>query len=137
MRAVEGSATTGAVEAGQGFSSRPSGTRVSNIRKGIRIPASRGVDGLDESGGRAARSQAAHQPALQAALQAADASKSSAPQPRRAALDVGRRRRSTLLSATTDDAARRRVSCMDRVLLEALRRCGGPRLEAAPTPSRI
>ncbi|PLC67022.1 hypothetical protein B7L68_01350 [Thermoproteus sp. CP80] len=110
---------------------------MSNIRKGIRIPASRGVDGLDESGGRAARSQAAHQPALQAALQAADASKSSAPQPRRAAHDAGRRRRSMLLSATSDDAALRPASCMDRVLLEALRRVGGPRLEAAPTPSRI
>jgi len=41
------------------------------------------------------------------------------------------------LSATTDDAARRPASYIGRVLLEALRRGGGPRLEAAPTPSRI
>ncbi len=110
---------------------------MSNIKKGIRIPAGGEVDGLDESGGRAARSQAAHQPAPQAALQAADASTSSAPKPRRAALDVGRRRRSMRLSATPDDAARRPASYIGRVLLEALRRGGGPRLEAAPTPSRI
>jgi len=131
MRAVEGSATTGAAEAGQGFSSRPSGTRVLDVEKGIRIPAGREVDGLDGAGRRAA-----HQPTPQAALQAADASKSSAPKPRRAALDVGRRGRFMRLSATSDDAARRPASYIGRVLLEALRRCGGPRLEAAPTPSR-
>ena len=108
-----------------------------DVEKGIRIPAGREVDGLDEAGRLAAQAQAAHQPAPQAALQAADASKSSAPQPRRAALDVGRRRRSMRLSATSDDAARRPASYIGRVLLEALRRVGGPRLEAAPTPSRI
>ncbi|MDT7870449.1 MAG: hypothetical protein RQ839_09770 [Thermoproteus sp.] len=108
-----------------------------DVERGIWIPAGGEVDGLDESGGRAARSQAAHQPASQAALQAADVPPSSMLQPRRAAHDAGRRRRSMRLSATTDDAALRPASCMDRVLLEALRRVGGPRLEAAPTPSRI
>lgn len=107
-----------------------------DVEKGIRIPAGREVDGLNEAGRRAAQAQAAHQPAPQAALQAADASKSSAPQPRRVALDVGRRRRSMRLSATSDDAARRPASYIGRVLLEALRRGGGPRLETAPTPSR-